>query len=214
MRTDELIEALAADARPVARGAMRRELMLALFGAAAVSFVIMLLWLGMRPDIHHAMRTTPFWMKALYTAALGAGGFWLTARLARPEGETGRAWMVPLAVVAVLVGLSGIELANAPPEAWRALMMGHSARHCPIRILVISAPIFAVVLWALRRLAPTRLALAGAAAGLLAGGAGATIYGLACDETAMSFLLTWYTLGIGVCAGVGALIGPRLLAWR
>ena len=79
--------------------------------------------------------------------------------------------------------------------------------------MVLAAPVFLGVAWALRRLAPTRLAMAGAAAGLLAGAVGATVYGLYCEETAAAFVVTWYTLGIAVCATAGALLGPRLLRW-
>jgi hypothetical protein len=214
MRTDELIDVLAADANPVARGAVRRSLMMALAGAAVVSLLILLWWLGMRDDIHIAMRTLRFWMKALYTSALALSGFWLTLRLSRPDGRVGRGWVFPLAVVGVLAGLAVVELATTPPAGWRGLLMGHSWRQCPVRILAISTPIFMVVLWTLRRLAPTRLMLAGAAAGLLSGGVGATLYGLACDERAAAFTVVWYTLAIGVSTLVGALTGPRLLAWR
>ena len=214
MRTDELIEVLAGDAKPVARGTVRGTLMLAIAIAAVASLLLLLWWLGMRPDIHIAMRTLRFWMKALYTIALAGSGFWLTLRLSRPDGEVGRGWVFPLAVVGVLAGLAMIEVAATPAADWRALFMGHSWNKCPVRILAISTPVFMLVLWALRRLAPTRLVLAGAAAGLLAGGVGATIYGLACDETAAAFTVTWYTLAIGISTLVGALTGPRLLAWK
>ncbi len=214
MRTDDLIEALARDAAPVAKNAVRKNLLLAIGAAGLVSLAIVLAWLGMRPDIHTAMRTLPFWMKATYTLALTASGFWLTHRLARPDGQPGRGWMFPLLVVAVLAGLAAIELASSPPETWRALWLGHSWNKCPVRIIAISAPIFMLVIWTLRRLAPTHLVYAGAAAGLLAGGVGATLYGLACNETAASFTLSWYTLAIALCAAAGALTGPRLLAWR
>jgi len=65
----------------------------------------------------------------------------------------------------------------------------------------------------LRQLAPTRLAIAGAAAGLLAGGVGASVYGLYCGETAATFVVIWYTLGIAAGAALGAVIGSRLLRW-
>jgi hypothetical protein len=188
--------------------------MLPLIGGAVVSLLILLWWLGMRPDIHIAMRTPRFWMKAIYTSALAVSGLWLTWRLSRPDGQVGRGWIWPVAVVAVLAGLALLELATSPPEAWSRLLMGHSWRHCPWRILAISTPVFLVTLWALRRLAPTRLALAGAAMGLLSGGVGATIYGLACNEKAAAFTVIWYTLAIAISTLVGALTGPRLLAWR
>jgi hypothetical protein len=66
---------------------------------------------------------------------------------------------------------------------------------------------------ALRSLAPTRLRLAGTAAGLAAGAVGASVYQLHCPELAAPFLGTWYVLGILAPAALGALIGPRLLRW-
>jgi len=109
--------------------------------------------------------------------------------------------------------LAAHELMALPMSVWRADMMGASSWRCPIRITIIAAPAFALALWTLRRMAPTRPALAGAAAGLLAGALGATVYGLACQETAAAFTAWWYTLGVGVWAAVGALVGPRLLRW-
>jgi hypothetical protein len=65
----------------------------------------------------------------------------------------------------------------------------------------------------LRQLAPTRLRLAGAGAGLLAGALGATVYGLHCPETGAAFVATWYSLGVATWAAIGAALGPRLLRW-
>ena len=67
--------------------------------------------------------------------------------------------------------------------------------------------------WALRGLAPTRPRAAGLAAGLLAGAVGATGYALSCSELSMAFVAIWYTLGIALAGGLGALLGPRLLRW-
>jgi hypothetical protein len=214
MRTDELIESLALSTRPVDRHAVRRSLLLTVGGAAVVSLFILLLWLGMRPDLHSAMRTGPFWMKAGYTVALAVSGFWLTLRLARPDGAPRRGWLAPAFVVAILALLAALQMATTPHDQWRSVWMGHSWMFCPWRIVVIAIPVFVGLTLALRRLAPTRLVSAGAAAGLLAGAVGASVYGLACDETAATFTLAWYSLGIGLCALAGALAGPRLLSWK
>jgi len=82
-----------------------------------------------------------------------------------------------------------------------------------VRILIIAAPLYGAVLWVMRRTAPTRLATAGAAAGLFAGAVAAVIYGLYCQETAAAFVVAWYSLGIAACAALGALIGRYLLRW-
>ena len=62
-------------------------------------------------------------------------------------------------------------------------------------------------------LAPTRLRLAGAAAGLLSGAVGALVYSLHCPELAAPFLGFWYLLGMLIPTAAGALLGPRLLRW-
>jgi hypothetical protein len=84
---------------------------------------------------------------------------------------------------------------------------------CPFYVLALAVPIFAGLLWSFRRLAPTRLRAAGAAAGLAAGAWAATIYCLHCPEASAIFVLTWYTLGIVLAAAIGALLGPRVLRW-
>lgn len=82
---------------------------------------------------------------------------------------------------------------------------------CLLKIVLLSVPVFAGVLWAFRQLAPTRLRLAGLLAGLTAGSAAATIYALYCPETTATFLVS--SLGILAIGLIGALSGPRLLRW-
>jgi hypothetical protein len=65
----------------------------------------------------------------------------------------------------------------------------------------------------MRSLAPTRLTLAGAVAGLLAGAAGTFIYAFHCNESAAPFVVIWYTLGIAAVGVLGALMGRSLLRW-
>ena len=65
----------------------------------------------------------------------------------------------------------------------------------------------------MKELAPTRLRLAGATAGLAAGSAAALVYCLHCPELAAPFVGFWYVLGMLIPAAAGALIGPRLLRW-
>ena len=66
---------------------------------------------------------------------------------------------------------------------------------------------------ALRGLAPTRPAWAGACAGAMAGAAGAAVYALHCTELAAPFLAIWYVAGMALPGFVGALLGPRILKW-
>jgi hypothetical protein len=93
------------------------------------------------------------------------------------------------------------------------MWLGQSWRVCSSLVFLLSIPIFGGLLWSFRRLAPSRLRAAGATAGLAAGAWGATLYCLHCPEVSAIFVLTWYTLGIGLAALLGAIVGPRLLRW-
>jgi hypothetical protein len=213
MKTDELIARLAADAAPVPRGTLRARLALASLVAAGAAFALVLVWLGMRPDIHFAMRKAAFWIKAAYTLSLAASGFALTLRMGRPGAKPGAALAVAPGLFAALAMLAAFELISAPMPMWKAALMGDSWRVCPLFIMGLSAPVFLAVVWALRGMAPTRLRAAGASAGLLAGGIGATVYGLHCQEMSAAFVVVWYSLGVAACVALGALLGPRLLRW-
>lgn len=213
MKTEQLIEQLSGDMRPVRRRARVRRLAtgIAVGGGATLALIVLLL--GIRPDLHAAMHGFAFWMKWTYTISLGICAVAITARLARPEPvRLARFWPATLPFVALaFVGM--FEMAQVPPSGWLAMWLGDTWRICPWLVLGLSAPIFAGLLWSFRRLAPTRLRAAGAAAGLTAGAWAATLYCLHCPEVSAIFVLTWYTLGIVLAAGLGAFLGPRFLRW-
>jgi hypothetical protein len=212
MQTTELIRTLAADTPPVRRAALAPWLLGAGLAGAAVSLVVLALWLGFRP-LRAAMGLPSFWMKAGYTLALAIAALVAASRLGRPGGRIGAALALAIVAAAALGMMAMHETMRAPPGAVPALWLGQTWAMCPWRILILSLPAFALTLWALRRAAPTRLALAGAMAGLFAGGAGATVYGLYCQEHTAAFVVVWYTLGVGAVAALGALVGPRALRW-
>ena len=212
MTTADLIAALAAGASPTPPIPVARRIAAAGLLGAALALVLLIAWLGLRP-LGEAARTGSFWMKAGYTLILSLAGLMAVRRLARPGDSLGRAPLIVAAAIAGMAVLAAIEIARAPSADLGALWLGHTWQSCSLHIVALAAPVYLGVAWALRRLAPTRLAMAGAAAGLLAGAVGATVYGLYCDETAAAFVFTWYTLGVAACAAIGALVGTRLLRW-
>ena len=212
MKTETLIEQLAKDLEPVRRGAIERALGWALLGGVVFSLAFLMAWLGLRPmDV--ALTAGSFWMKALYTLTLAGSGWLMTRRVARPGGRLGRTPYITGAVFGGLVLAGGAQVALAEPATHAALLLGDSWSVCPLRIVVLSTPILVGLMLTMRTLAPTRRMLAGATAGLLAGGLGASLYGLHCPETSAAFVAVWYSLGIAVTALLGALAGPRLLRW-
>jgi hypothetical protein len=211
MKTDALIDALATGAGPAPRAVVARRMAPAMTFGLLASAGLALAVLGIVPP--NVFEDPLWWVKFGYAVALSAACAWAAARMARPGARIANPWGVVAAVAAVMV-LLGVEyLIVNPAETRLALVMGSSASVCPWRILMLSIPALAAVLWALRGLAPTRLRVAGLAAGLLAGAVGATGYALACPETSMTFVAIWYSLGIVMTGALGALLGPRVLRW-
>lgn len=213
MRTDKLISMLATNAEPVAPGAARRRHAAALAAGGAAAFLLMLAWLGMRPDLAQAAREPMFWVKLALPVALLAVALVAATRLSRPGVRAGLAVEALLLPVAGIWALAIASLAAAPPEERVALVFGETWAQCPLNIAALSVPAFLAAFWAMRGLAPTQPVAAGAFSGLLAGAVGAAAYCLHCPEMAPPFLGTWYLLGMAIPAAAGAIAGPRLLRW-
>jgi hypothetical protein len=211
--TEQLIERLAGGVRKVPRRAVARRIAAGMIAGVLVTAMAVVAVLGVRPDLHQAMHGFSFWMKWIYAITLGGGAIYAVTRLARPEPRSleGLWWLA--APVLVLAGIGIGELAYTPRAKWLAMWLGNSWMVCPWVVLSLAAPIFIGLLWSFRRLAPARLRAAGAVAGLAAGAWAAAIYCLHCPETSAVFVLTWYTGGILLAAGAGAIIGPRFLRW-
>lgn len=212
--SDDLIDRLCTDLRPVRQGAMARRLAVGVSAGMLVAALLMLLMLGPRPDMARAAATATFWMKIAYTSSISCVGLWAAERLARPAAKAGRrlAWFVaPLATMA----LAAIGQLAAAPAAMRGpMILGQSADVCSWLVVLLSVPPLCGLAWAMRGLAPTRLRLAGAISGIAAGGAGSAIYALHCVESAAPFFAVWYTIGVLAVGLGGLLLGPRALRWR
>ena len=213
MKTDELIALLARDTAPIAKRSVSLQLVMVAIAALALALGVLIAWLGMRPDLRDAMRTSAYWMKTLYTLGLALAGFALVERLSRP-GVSGRmgAFLLGACFLAI-VGLATWQLMQMPADAMAAAMMGSSWDRCPWRILALSLPGLVIVLATMQRFAPTKPVLAGAGAGVFIGGIAATVYGLYCQETAAPFVAIWYSLGIALSGLIGAAAGARVLRW-
>jgi hypothetical protein len=212
MRTDDLIAQLTSGLEPVKRGAVMRLLAGAVVLGIAGSALVMLAMIGPRHNLAAAMTHPGMWTKLAYTFAIAGFGLWLVERAGRPGAEMTRpvlALALPLLAIALLAGLQ----MSAPDADIPVLVMGRSSRVCALLVTLTALPTLAATFWALRKLAPTRLTLAGAGGGLFAGAAGAFVYCFHCNEEAAPFIAVWYTLGIAAVTAIGALLGPRLLRW-
>ncbi|AGS25730.1 NrsF family protein [Rhizobium etli] len=212
-KTDDLIERLASDLKPVPRNALWRRFALGILPALGLSLLLMLIILGPRVDMPNVLTLPVFWIKSAYNALIAAAAFAAVFRLSRPDGSKGRFFGLLALIFAAMAAVAVIQLLMAPSESYRLLIMGSSALHCPPLIAGFAIPVYAGTVWALRRAAPVDLRLTGFVAGIAAGGAGAWVYSWFCTENGMPFVLIWYTLGILLIGAVGAMTGPRLLRW-
>jgi hypothetical protein len=212
VKTDELIAHLSAELAPTQPHYVRGVLASGLGLGILFSGLLMLTAMGPRPDLVVAMAKGAFWMKLTYTLSFAALGLWMVERLGRSDASA-RTPALLLAVPMILLLAVAILQLMEPGANRHHLVMGDSWRVCALDILTLSLPLFLTLFWALRKLAPTRLGLAGAAAGLLAGAAGASIYAFHCVEYTAPFILVWYSTGMALAAAIGAGLGRWALRW-
>lgn len=213
MKTEDLIEALAADLPAAKPRQVERRILLALVGGGLLIVLGVDLWLGFRDDLTSAMMGPNFWVKAAYSGALGIIGFWLLDRLGRPGSRIAGPLIALAAVLAVAAGFATWEFMTMAEAERMPALMGESARECAPLILILSLIAAPFVFGAARGFAPMRPGAAGAAAGLLTAGLATTLYGLHCPEHTAAFVVVWYSLGIALTAAVGAVVGKFLFRW-
>lgn len=212
-KTEDIIDQLAGDLKPVRAFALERRLAFVALPALGLSLLLMVVILGLRSDMNDAMTEPGFWVKSAYNVLLAVTAFFAVMRLARPDGDRGGlfAWLAVIFVAMAVIAF--VQLGFAVPGTYRTLILGSSALHCPFLIVAFALPLFIANFAVLRRSAPADPRLAGFAAGIAAGAAGAWVYSWFCTENGMAFVLIWYSLGILLTGIIGAFAGSRLLRW-
>ncbi|SIQ52884.1 DUF1109 domain-containing protein [Pseudacidovorax sp. RU35E] len=213
MKTDDLVNLLAQDAAPVPAGTASRRLWLALACSLPLSLLLMQAGYGVRGDLWRVMALPMLWVKLAVSLCVAVAGLLMVRRLASPGVRPGRAGWLAVVAVGLLWALAVWRWIDMPQPVRMPALMGQTWRTCVVNIGLIGLPVFVAAFWMLRGMAATRPRRAGAAAGLLAGGAGATVYALHCPELTAPFLATWYVLGMLLPVAAGAALGPRLLRW-
>ncbi|BAN27898.1 DUF1109 domain-containing protein [Caballeronia insecticola] len=213
MKTDDLIGLLSTQVTRIDRGTVARRFATALPLGALGSVILMAIVFGVRPDLASIARTPMFWAKVAYPFVVAVGALIAVSRLGRPGARAGYAWaLVGLPFVAVWLA-GWLVVQSAAPGERLPIVLGQSWRTCPFNILLLSVPTLPAVFWAMKSLAPTRLRLAGAVAGLLASAIATVAYCLHCPEMSPAFWSVWYAIGMMLPVCIGAWFGPRFLRW-
>jgi hypothetical protein len=213
MNTDDLVKMLSANVDAVDWRSTSRTILISAALGGLVALAAMIALLGIRADIAGLRSWIFIGAKCAFAGAIIVIALVYLIRIARPGGE--RRVSVALLVLPLVVALIAIvgSVALIPVSDWRAAVFGEHWLLCLLCIPLGAIFPFAGIVLAMRQFAPTNLTLAGALAGLGAGGISAFVYALHCTDDTLSFIAVWYSLAIAVCTLVGALLGPRLLRW-
>jgi hypothetical protein len=213
MKTDDLVALLSTNLEPVDRSSVVRTLCVALAAGIIVAVSIMLVGLGVRPDLMTSRALIFLTVKLCFAVGIVGLALVYLTRLARPGGErTAPSFLVAMPFL-VIVFLAAISLGFAPSSHWNKMIVGDEWLECLLSVPIIAIAPFAIAIWAVRRTAPTDLSRTGAFAGLIAGGVSAMAYALHCTDDSLPFVAVWYGGTIVLCTLAGAVLGPRLLRW-
>lgn len=211
MNTDSLIRFLACGAGPVQHAMATKRIIFAVATGVLTASLLALATIGLVSPATFA--TSAPWVKLAYTAGLLTVATLLTKRLSLPGFQVGRLPLWVLLVIAVMSAAALFDVSKEPSHTYLEVLFSETWLVCPWMVLTYSLPAMIALFWATRGLAPTQLRLAGTAAGLTAGAAGAMGYSFVCPESSMLFVAVWYTAGIALSAGVGTILGPWVMRW-
>jgi hypothetical protein len=210
VKTDELIILLSNDGLP--RWRLRSSFVVGAAVGTVAAATLFFAEIGFRPDIAEAVHSIRFLFKFVVTISLAATAFIATLKLSRPDDDLSSSSVLLVAPI-LLACAVGVELSVLPSEQWMSKLIGHNARFCLTLIPLLSIGPLVCFIAALRHGAPSNPGWAGAAAGLAAGGIGATFYAANCNDDSSLFVATWYPIAIIVVSAAGYLIGRKALKW-
>ncbi|APE28538.1 NrsF family protein [Aurantiacibacter gangjinensis] len=204
---DNLLDRMAADGAAPTKQANWRFVQPLIFAALACAFGVAIVLDGAFATVADAGMGPMFvkWGFSIALLLLSALALWVIGRPGRPTGSMMLAVAVPFAFVAALLALDlSMATSGFPGEAWQ---------RCLTAMAVMSPVAFAGAIVAARWLAPTNLRRAGLVAGLFGGAVAMTAYAPYCLGSSMLYVAVFYILPILTMAGLGWLLGPRLLRW-
>lgn len=212
MKTRDLIQLLVEDGKQPS-SPLGKTVALVFLGGVALIVAFFAIFVGMRPDFSEAIWTARVGFKMAIVIALAVAGFGLLLQLGRPTARVAPwIWFI-VALAAVLLTGSIVELFMIPSDRWSNNLNGSNRTFCLVAIPALSIIPLVAAIVGLRNGAPINSTLAGAGAGLAAGAVGATLYALNCNNDSPLFVAAWYPIAIGFVVLTGAILGRTTLRW-
>ena len=210
---DDFLAGLVADLKPVRPRRPHREALL----FAAFCGGELLLWLVFgqaRPDLFQAAETTPsFWWKLASFALLALMGAWTAIASLDPVASPRRGLMAIGAVFAAYLVVGGFINGPADPSRLGQRLNWPEGLSCLTHMLLLAAPVSAGLALLVRNGAATDPEGVSLACGVASGAWAAVVFTFACTHDDPLYILVWYTVSVGVCAGLARIGLPYIARW-
>jgi hypothetical protein len=213
MTTEQLIDVLVADLKPVDHRRILWVIIVALAIGTAAAFGAMFLIFSPGPEFLSGRNLDTLLIKVLFASGVAATAAVFLPQLARPGAQMRSFPKLVFVPFAAVVASAAVVLASLHWSIWAGMIVGRDWMTCLFSIPLLAVMPFACLIWALRTGAPTDRTHAGEIAGLVAGGLGALACAFPCVDGALPSIALWYALPITICAIFGAKLGPGLLRW-
>ncbi|MEH2611134.1 NrsF family protein [Bradyrhizobium sp. AZCC 1693] len=155
MRTDQLIESLAADLKPVDRSSVSRALLIALAIGAAAALSVMFVVFGSVPNFLSRAHPDVFVTKLLFGVGVAATAAALLPKAARPRTDIRNAPALIFLPFTAIVAAAASALASVRVTEWSDMIFEEHSVTCFLTIPLLAIPAFMALVCALRFGAPT-----------------------------------------------------------
>jgi len=214
MRTHDLIAVLVQNLSPVQANAVGKRLSRAQLQGLTAGTVVLVGVFGVSSDMPEQILTPGFWLRLAFPLAVIAAAVKLVERLVRPGVAVAWAWLMTMLPIVTMMMGTILFILTAPPEFRLKLVSSTSLWSTTIgNTMLLSLASFIAMIHAMKGLAPTRLALTGAAAGLLAGAQGVLIYALYCPDMPVPYWSALQIAAMFMTTAIGAILGPICIRW-
>ena len=222
MASEDLIDRLASDLRPVRPATGRRDLVVIALVCLAELAAFFLSWPmrdrmpGMMPVPLPAMPIgqPSFWWKLVGLLLIATVSGAAAIRSFRPPATPRRALPALVGLVACVFATGwAIDAAHGGGAHLLARLDWRNGLGCTFKMAMLAIPPMIGMGVLMRRGAATDAAVTSVVAGLAAAAWGAFVFVFACPSNDPFYIAVWYTLGCGIVTLVARLVFPRLAAW-
>ena len=209
---NNLIASLVDDLRPVR--AMRMVDGLALVASAgAITVVLTILLLGLRPDVADGQFQPLFLFANGLFLIVGLATALAAVGMGMPRvGHSSQGWKWVVAMGSLLPATAVIMLTSRTEPMPLALVTSHEVKCVAMGLALSLLTATALTGW-LRRGAPTSAERAGWLVGLASGSTGIFAFAFHCPFDSFYHVGLWHVLPVAIGAVLGRLIVPRLIRW-